>query len=40
VGAPAAPLPAGTYVMLCFIADDEAGMPHAVMGMHKVVHLK
>jgi hypothetical protein len=30
-------LPAGTYVLLCFIADDQTGMPHAVMGMHKVV---
>jgi hypothetical protein len=33
-------LPPGTYVMLCFIADDETGMPHAVMGMHKVVVLR
>jgi hypothetical protein len=30
-------LPAGTYVLLCFIADDQTGMPHALMGMHKVV---
>jgi hypothetical protein len=30
-------LPAGTYVLLCFVADDETGMPHAIMGMHKVV---
>lgn len=29
----------GTYVLLCFIADDHTGMPHAFMGMHKVVHL-
>jgi hypothetical protein len=33
-------LPPGTYVMLCFIADDETGIPHAFMGMHKVVVLK
>jgi len=33
-------LPAGTYVLLCFVADDETGMPHAVMGMYKVVVLK
>jgi hypothetical protein len=32
-------LPKGTYVLLCFIADDETGMPHAVMGMHRVVTL-
>lgn len=33
-------LPAGTYVLMCFVADDETGMPHALMGMHKVVTLK
>lgn len=33
-------LPAGTYVMLCFVADAKSGMPHAVMGMHKVVTLR
>ncbi len=32
-------LPKGTYVLLCFVADDVTGMPHAVMGMHKVVKL-
>lgn len=32
-------LPRGTYVLLCFVADDMTGMPHAVMGMHKVVVL-
>ena len=32
-------LPRGTYVLLCFVADDVTGMPHAVMGMHKVIHL-
>jgi len=25
---------------MCFIADDVTGMPHAFMGMHKVVILK
>lgn len=29
----------GTYVLVCFVADDKSGMPHAFMGMHKVVHL-
>ncbi|MDQ6657515.1 MAG: hypothetical protein M3Z00_04695, partial [Actinomycetota bacterium] len=33
-------LPAGTYVLLCFVADDKTGVPHAVMGMHKVVELR
>ncbi|MEP7035104.1 MAG: hypothetical protein ABI662_01185 [Dermatophilaceae bacterium] len=33
-------LPPGTYVLMCFIADDVTGMPHAIMGMHKVVILK
>lgn len=32
-------LPKGTYVLLCFVADDKTGMPHALMGMHKVIHL-
>jgi hypothetical protein len=33
-------VPAGTYVMLCFVGDDKTGMPHAFMGMHHVVTLK
>jgi hypothetical protein len=33
-------LPRGTYVLLCFVADDKTGIPHAVMGMHKVVVLE
>jgi len=33
-------LPAGTYVIMCFVSDDVSGMPHAMMGMHKVVTLK
>jgi hypothetical protein len=32
-----ASLTPGTYVLLCFIADDVTGMPHALMGMHLVV---
>jgi hypothetical protein len=32
-------LPEGTYVLMCFVADDMTGMPHAFMGMHKVVVL-
>ena len=33
-------LPRGTYVLLCFVADDMTGIPHAIMGMHKVIQLK
>src|SRR3954465_5936332 len=33
-------VPAGTYVMLCLVGDDKTGMPHAFMGMHRVVTLK
>jgi hypothetical protein len=33
-------LPRGTYVLACFVIDEETGMPHALMGMHKVVILK
>ena len=33
-------LPRGTYVLMCFVADDVTGMPHALMGMHQVVILK
>ncbi|MEV7022831.1 hypothetical protein [Kitasatospora sp. NPDC093558] len=29
----------GTYVLLCFIPDDKTGVPHAFLGMHKVVEL-
>jgi hypothetical protein len=32
-------LPPGSYVLACFISDDKTGMPHAIMGMHKVIHL-
>ncbi|MGI8696536.1 MAG: hypothetical protein ACR2JQ_07785 [Mycobacteriales bacterium] len=33
-------LPAGTYVLICFIPDDTTGLPHAFMGMHKVITLR
>ena len=33
-------LPKGTYVLMCFVADDMTGIPHAFMGMHKVIKLK
>lgn len=26
-------------VLLCFVADDMTGIPHAVMGMHKVIQV-
>lgn len=31
--------PAGEYVELCFWPSDENGMPHAMMGMWRIVHL-
>ena len=27
------------YVLLCFVADDVTGVPHAIMGMHKALYL-
>lgn len=33
-------LPKGTYVMVCFVADEKTGVPHALKGMHKVVTLR
>lgn len=33
-------LPAGTYLLQCFVADDTTGIPHAFMGMHLIVHVK
>lgn len=33
-------LPAGRYVIACFWPDDETGMPHASMGMWKLVTLR
>ncbi|HEU5035224.1 MAG TPA: hypothetical protein VFT62_10790 [Mycobacteriales bacterium] len=32
-------LPAGKYVIACFWPDLNSGMPHAFMGMWKIVHL-
>jgi hypothetical protein len=33
-------LPAGRYLLLCWWPDDETGMPHALMGMWKLVTLR
>jgi hypothetical protein len=33
-------LPAGTYAEMCFFPDLQTGMPHAAMGMVRIVHLK
>jgi hypothetical protein len=33
-------LPKGEYIELCFFPDLQTGMPHALMGMVRVVHLK
>jgi hypothetical protein len=33
-------LPPGKYLLACFWPDSETGMPHAVMGMWKLVTLK
>jgi hypothetical protein len=33
-------LPAGEYALMCFFPDPKTGMPHAFMGMVKIVHLK
>lgn len=33
-------LPKGSYVVLCFWPSDEDGMPHANMGMYKLVTLR
>lgn len=32
-------LPAGTYLLQCFVDDPTTGIPHAFMGMHLIVHL-
>ena len=32
-------LPPGAYLLECFVSDDKTGLPHALMGMHKVIHL-
>jgi hypothetical protein len=33
-------LPAGTYLLQCFVPDTTTGLPHAFMGMHKVVVIR
>ena len=33
-------VPAGTYAEMCFFPDPKTGMPHAFMGMVRIVHLK
>ncbi len=33
-------LPAGTYAEMCFFPDLQTGMPHALMGMVRIVHLR
>jgi hypothetical protein len=33
-------LPPGKYLLACFWPDDRTGMPHAMMGMWKLVTLK
>jgi hypothetical protein len=33
-------LPKGEYVELCFFPDLQTGIPHALMGMFRIVHLK
>ncbi|HEU5044650.1 MAG TPA: hypothetical protein VFT75_11010 [Nocardioidaceae bacterium] len=33
-------LPAGRYVLMCFWPSDETGMPHATMGMFRMINLR
>lgn len=33
-------LPPGRYVLICWVPDDEKGMPHGYMGMHQVITLR
>lgn len=33
-------LPRGTYALLCYLPDEENGLPHTALGMHKVVELQ
>ncbi|WP_037603746.1 hypothetical protein [Streptacidiphilus rugosus] len=30
----------GRYAMLCFIPDDKLGIPHAFLGMHRIIRLR
>jgi hypothetical protein len=32
-------LPAGEYALMCFVPDPQTGVPHALMGMVRMVHL-
>jgi len=32
-------LPAGLYAEMCFFPDPKTGMPHAFMGMVRMVHV-
>jgi hypothetical protein len=33
-------MPAGRYVVACYWPDDDTGMPHAFMGMFKLITLR
>jgi hypothetical protein len=33
-------LPPGRYVLICWVPDDDMGIPHAYMGMHLVITLR
>jgi len=33
-------LPAGHYALLCWWPSDETGMPHAMMGMYRLINLR
>lgn len=33
-------LPAGRYVLMCWWPSDESGMPHAMMGMYRMINLR
>ena len=33
-------LPRGTYLLQCFVSDATTGLPHAFMGMHRIVHIR
>ena len=35
-----AAMPAGTYLLTCFMPSEGDGMPHAMMGMYKLVDVK
>jgi hypothetical protein len=29
----------GRYALLCFVPDDQSGIPHAFLGMHEIIRL-